>query len=152
MIIDKIENADLYASIHPGIAKALKYIQNTNFDELTFGKHELDGDDLFVIYKEYHTKPITESYLEAHLKYIDVQYIVEGKEQMGVAIQGGQTPHKIYDSEEDYMLYDTRYDIVTVKKGGFVIFFPDDMHMPDITTGESSKVKKAVIKVKIQHS
>lgn len=152
MIVDKIQNTHRYMHLSSGIAKALHYIQNTDFNALSFGKHAIEGDDLFVIFKEYHTKGIAGSYLEAHRNYIDVQYIVEGIEQMGVAIHEEQVPHKPYDPEQDYMLFDTSYDMITVKKGMFAIFFPDDLHMPDIATGELSKVKKAVIKVKIPHS
>ena len=149
MILDKIENADLYKNIHPGVKKALNYIRNTNFNDLPMGKHEIEGNDLFVIFKEYQTKQVDGNLLESHLKYIDVQYIVDGVEQMGVTMHTGQEPKKKYDAVDDYMLFDEPYDIITVNKGMFAIFFPDDIHMPDITTGDPSQVKKAVIKVKI---
>lgn len=149
MILDKIENADLYKNIHPGVKKALNYIKNTNFNDLPMGKHEIEGNDLFVIFKEYQTKQVDGNLLESHLKYIDVQYIVDGVEQMGVTMHTGQEPKKKYDTVDDYMLFDEPYDIITVAKGMFAIFFPDDIHMPDITTGDPSQVKKAVIKVKI---
>lgn len=149
MILDKIENADLYKSIHPGVKKALNYIKNTNFNDLPMGKHEIEGNDLFVIFKEYQTKQVDGNLLESHLKYIDVQYIVDGVEQMGVTMHTGQEPEKEYDAVDDYVLFDEPYDVITVTKGMFAIFFPDDIHMPDITTGVPSQVKKAVIKVKI---
>ncbi|RXJ49958.1 YhcH/YjgK/YiaL family protein [Gelidibacter gilvus] len=152
MILDKIENANLYKGIHPGIEKALNYIEKTNFNDLPMGKHEIEGHNLFVIFKEYLTKKVGGDLLESHREYIDVQYIVEGVEQMGVTMHTGQAPKKEYDAVDDYMLFDERYDIITVNKGMFAIFFPDDIHMPDITTGEPSNVKKAVFKVKIQHS
>lgn len=152
MIVDKIENAQLYKGIHPGIQKALTYIKNTNFQELPYGRHEIEGDSVFVIFKEYQTKKVDGNLLESHRQYIDVQYIAEGVEQMGVTIRTNQQPKKEYDAVDDYMLFDVPYDMITVKKGMFAIFFPDDIHMPDMTTGEPSKVKKAVIKVKIQNS
>ncbi|MBJ7879789.1 YhcH/YjgK/YiaL family protein [Gelidibacter salicanalis] len=152
MIVDKIENAQLYQGLHPGIDKALEYIKNTNFSDLPFGKHEIEGDAVFVILKEYETKQIDGNLLESHLKYIDVQYIIEGVEQMGVTMRTDQLPKKAYDADDDYMLFDESYDIITVKEGMFAIFFPDDIHMPDMTTGSPSHVKKAVFKVKIQNS
>ncbi|WP_027125917.1 YhcH/YjgK/YiaL family protein [Gelidibacter mesophilus] len=152
MILDKLENIELYKAIHPGVAKALDYIKNTNFNELPMGRHEIEGDDLFVIYKEYQTKQVDGNLLESHLKYIDVQYIIEGVEQMGITMRHGQTPKKAYDNVDDYMLFDEPFDVITVHKGMYAIFFPDDIHMPDITTGEPSNVKKAVVKVKIRHS
>lgn len=150
MILDKIENANLYHGIHPGIDKALDYIKSADFSELPMGKHEIDGEALFVILKEYPTNKIDGQLLEAHIKYIDVQYVVEGVEEMGVTIKSGQKPKKAYDDTDDYMLFEESYDIITVKAGMFAIFFPDDIHMPEITTSEPSMVKKAVFKVRIQ--
>lgn len=152
MIVDKLENAKLYQSIHPGIAKALEYIKNTSFKDLPVGKHDIDGDAVFAIYKDYHTKEIDGQLMESHLKYIDVQYVIEGVEQMGVAIYTGQKPKRAYDEVDDYMLFDEPYDLITVKAGMFAIFFTDDMHLPDLTLSQPSRVKKVVVKVKIQNS
>lgn len=151
MILDKIENANLYKSVHPGIKKALDYIESANFSEMSMGRHDIEGDSLFVILKEYQTKKIDGYLLESHRKYIDVQYIVEGTEHMGVTMHTGQRPIKDYDAKEDYMLFDEPYDLITVNKGMFAIFFPDDIHMPDMTTDEPSNVIKAVFKVKMYH-
>lgn len=152
MIIDKIENSHLYQGVHPGIAKALDYIKNTDFNALSVGKHEIEGDNVFAIFKDYETKQIAEQLMESHLKYIDVQYVVEGVEHMGVTIHTGQTPKKAYDHDDDYMLFEESYDLITVKAGTFAIFFPDDIHMPEVTTTTPEKVKKVVVKVKIQYS
>lgn len=152
MILDKIENAHLYQGMHQGIDKALSYLKNTNFSDLPMGKHDIEGDAIFVIIKEVETTPVEGKLLEAHLKFIDVQYVIEGVEQMGVTVRTDQKPKKEYDADDDYMLFDEAYDIITVNAGMFVIFFPDDIHMPEITTGASSNIKKAVIKVKILHS
>lgn len=149
MILDKIENIGLYQGIHSGINTALKYIRETNFAELPVGKHEIEGDALFAIYKEYKTTPIDDKLLESHLKYIDVQYVIEGVEEMGVTMLYNQEPKKAYDEEQDYMLFNESYDIITVNAGMFAIFFPDDIHMPEITTSEPLNVKKVVVKVKI---
>ena len=149
MILDKIENLDTYKGIHPGINKALNFIKETNFSNLPMGKHDIEGDALFYIFKEYETTPVDDKLLESHLKYIDVQYVTEGVEEMGVTMRTDQKPKKEYDEEQDFMLFNTAYDIITVNAGMFAIFFPDDIHMPEITTSEPSHVKKVVVKVKI---
>lgn len=94
MIVDKIENIGLYKRLHKGIDKALAYIKNTNFDALPVGKHEIDGDAVFAILKEYPTKPIEDQLMESHIKYIDVQYVIEGVEHMGVTMKSGKTLKK----------------------------------------------------------
>ena len=44
MIIDTLVNASKYYSIHPLLAKAFQYIQQTNLDAIEMGKYEIDGD------------------------------------------------------------------------------------------------------------
>ena len=149
MILDKIQSASLYINLHKGITKALEYFENTNFSTLENGKHIIDGDDVFAIVKEYKTKKIDENILEAHLKYIDVHYIIEGEEQIGIAMFNNQKPTELYDEDNDFMLFNEPSDYITLHKGMFAVFFPDDIHLPEITLGSISKVKKIVLKVKM---
>lgn len=149
MIVDKIENAHLYAKTHIGINKALDYIKNTNFLELAKGKYEIEGDEIFAIVNEYETKSPEENLLESHIKYIDVQFIAEGIEQIGFTTLNNQKPVKLYDSVDDYMLFKEPYNLITLNKGMFAIFYPDDIHIPGLMAGTISKVKKVVVKVKL---
>jgi YhcH/YjgK/YiaL family protein len=149
MILDKIENIDLYKGIHVGVNKALYYIQNTDFSNMLNGKYDIDGDSFFVIVKEYETKDMDDNLLEAHLKYIDVHYIAEGIEQIGITTLVDQKAKKAYDPVDDYMLFNSPCDFITLNKGMFAIFYPNDMHIPEIKSGNISKVKKIVVKVKI---
>lgn len=150
MILDKIENANLYIGIHKGIDTALNYLQKNNLAEMSNGKHDIDGDDVFVIVKEYETKSIDESFLESHLKYIDVHYIAEGIEQIGITTLVNQKAKSIYDPANDYILFMEPCDLITLNKGMFAVFFPDDIHMPEIKSVTRSKVKKIVVKVKMK--
>lgn len=149
MIFDKIENAHLYAKTHAGINKALNYLKNTNFLELANGKHEIEGDAIFAIVNEYETKKPEENLLESHIKYIDVQFIAQGVEQIGFTTFNNQKPIKLYDSADDYMLFKEPYNLITLNKGMFAIFYPDDIHIPGLMADTISKVKKVVVKVKV---
>jgi YhcH/YjgK/YiaL family protein len=149
MIFDKIENAYLYAKMHVGINKALNYIEKTNFLELANGKHEIEGDAIFAIVNEYETKKPDENLLESHIKYIDIQFIAQGIEQIGFTTFKNQKPVKLYDGADDYMLFKEPYSLITLNKGMFAIFYPDDIHIPGLMTDTISKVKKVVVKVKI---
>lgn len=149
MIIDKIENVALYLGINNRIEKALEYIQHTDFMKTDLGKHEIDGDIIFALVSEYETKNEDESFLEGHRAYIDVQYIFEGVEQIGVTTLENQQPVKEYDANDDYLLFKEKHSFISMSKGMFAIFFPDDLHMPGIKTGKASKVKKVVVKVRV---
>ncbi len=106
MIFDKIENSALYENISPLIKRAFEYLKQTDFSQLENGKHVIEGDSLFAIMQEYDTKNDGDAKLEAHQKYIDVQYIISGEECIGIRPLINQHPCKEYDAENDYALYD----------------------------------------------
>ena len=78
MIIDKIENASLYAGISEGLANGLAILQDVDLTKPQDVKYE--EDDFFYMIQKYKTEPATEKKLEAHKQYIDIQYVVIGEE------------------------------------------------------------------------
>ncbi|BFG69489.1 YhcH/YjgK/YiaL family protein [Sediminibacterium sp. KACHI17] len=152
MVIDHISRAALYFHLHPGIETALRYIQTTDFTQLENGKYELDGEQLFAIVQAYDTKDPDTEKLEAHKKFIDVQYVVSGQEKMGHALLSTQVPSREYQSDDDFMLFDETPDFFTVVTAGmFTIFYPSDLHMPCIIHERSTPVKKVVVKVSVDY-
>ena len=105
MIIDRIENAPLYAALGGGIRAALDYIRATNFDLIAPGRYELDGNRLFVIVNDYETVGFRDGHLEGHRKYIDVQYIAHGAEWIGYAPLGDLPVQTDYNEDEDCILF-----------------------------------------------
>jgi YhcH/YjgK/YiaL family protein len=149
MILDKIENASMYVSIGSRLAKGLKYIQETDFSSLTPGKYEIDGENLFAIVSEYETKALSDCALEAHRKYIDIQYIISGSEIIGVNSLRNQAPSKAYDDKDDYALYSDDSSHLKMDAGKFAIFFPEDIHMPGVQIDSPQKIRKIIVKVRI---
>jgi YhcH/YjgK/YiaL family protein len=148
MIIDKIENDKLYSGINSKIGQAFDYINKTNLSQIPLGKHEIDGDEVFALVNEYETKDKGESKFEGHHKYIDLQYIVSGNEFIGITTLTNQIPVETND-ENDYDLYELDSDLIKFDSGMFMIFFPDDLHMPGISLNQVSKIRKVVIKIKV---
>jgi YhcH/YjgK/YiaL family protein len=149
MIIDKIENSHLYNGLGKRIEKAFEYITQTDLKELQSGKYEIDGDNIFALINEYQTKAVSEGRLEAHRKYIDIQYVIEGEELMGYSTLGNQQILEPYKEENDIIFYIGEKSFTKVSKGMFAIFFPTDVHMPGIRAEKESSVKKLVIKAKL---
>ena len=87
--------------------------------------------------------------MESHFKHIDVQYIISGSELIGLATKTTQKPVK-EDKENDYALYDDEFTFTVFEQGMFGIFFPDDLHLPCIQVNEPEKVKKVVVKIRIE--
>lgn len=147
MIKDKLENFALYEGLSPKIAKAFRYLNENNLSEIAPGKYDIN-DDLFAIVMEYQTRDSSECKLEGHHKYIDVQYVISGTEQVGITSLTNQIPVETNEAD-DYDFYALESDLLRFDAGTFMIFFPDDLHMPCISLNESSAVKKVVVKVKV---
>lgn len=152
MIIDKLENAQKYYVLGESFKKAFEFLKNTNIVELENGKHELDGENLFVSVQDYMTKALDDCRFEAHKKYIDIQYIAKGFEKLGYANIDECTPTTTYDENADITFLDCQNDkhsFVNADEGYFVIFMPQDAHMPCVSVDGATFVKKAVVKIKI---
>jgi YhcH/YjgK/YiaL family protein len=148
MIVDKIENAEIYKNLGKRIQKSLDYIKQTELKKLQPGRYDIDGDNIFALISTYQTKPASEGKLEAHKKYIDVQYVIEGEELMGYAPLGSQEILEAYKEENDIIFYTGEKVFIKVTEGMFAIFSPEDVHMPGISVNENFPVKKLVIKVR----
>jgi YhcH/YjgK/YiaL family protein len=149
MILDSLENYQLYSSINERIAKGFDFLLHTDLDAIPSGKHDIEGDTIFALVQEYQTKPLAECKLESHKNYIDIQYVIRGEEFMGVTTKNNQKILEV-NEDKDNTFYEGTTSLVRVSKGMFTIFFPDDLHQPCVQTELASEVKKVVIKVLIQ--
>lgn len=103
---------------------------------------------MFALVNHYFTKSIDESFSESHKKYIDIQFIVSGKERMGFGFIEDFS-HESYDPEKDLQKHAGKLNFVDVEKNQFVIFFPEDVHMPGLIIDEPEEVIKVVVKVAV---
>jgi len=149
MIIDTLDNAHLYESLSERFAKAFAYLRSGRPASDPVGSYELDGPDLFVNVEQYVSKPLQLGQYEAHKKYIDIQFVVAGSEQMGYAPLGTVEETEPYNAGRDVAFYQGSGSILRVPDGSFVVFFPGDAHMPCIAEGEPAQVRKVVVKVRI---
>ncbi len=152
MIIDSIENHTLYPYGELW-AKAFDFLR-TATPELEDGKVILDGDDLFAGINCYETKNRASAKLETHQRYVDIQMLLSGTECLEVFPKSGLTVSELYDADKDaefYKVPETAPVRITLTPGQFIVFFPEDAHMPCLNASGSSKpVQKVVIKLRIK--
>lgn len=149
MIIDTLQNAPRYFSVHPLFAKAFEFIGQTDLANAPDGKSDI-GEGLKAIFsnKAGMTAEASVAKFECHNKHIDIQLCINGVETIGwkprekcVTENGGYNPDK------DVQLYHEQPDMYfQLTNGQFAIFFPEDVHAPMIGEGV---IKKLVLKVKI---
>ena len=149
MIFDKLKNANLYYKLGQKFETAFEYIKNNNLKDFENGKYEINGENIFVSIQDYTTKSKDESKFEAHKKYADIQIILKGKEQLGFGSIENFSEIGCFDTERDIVFLNGEGDFVKASVGDFLIFMPQDAHMPCITIDKPEYVKKAVVKIKL---
>ena len=149
MIIDNINNLKNYTYSNSRIIRALEIIRNTNFDDLEDRTYEVDGHDFYFFIQSYQTQETNQT-PEAHRSFIDIQYIISGKERIGVAQLEDMTEEVEANPQKDIWFYRGPMDSITVKKDMFAVFFPHDAHAPCVSPPEGANhVRKCVFKVRI---
>ena len=151
MIFDTIENYTLYKNLSPHFAEALgtlKYIESKKE-----GRYDIDGDNIYCLVQRYKTKTPVDK-LEAHRKYIDIQFLAQGSERIGCAPINHLKPHTPYNEEEDveFFLADSNTTFLNMTKGSFAIFWPTDAHMPGSQVSGTEEVLKIVFKIRIKNA
>lgn len=138
-----------------GTKEYIKYIiedliPSGNF-ELSPGRHDVDS---LVYYNvdEYNTKKYVDCQFEAHRRYIDIQYMVEGEELVYVTEVDSLQELIPYSEEKDVAFYSGGDNVNPqhLTAGNYLIFYPNDAHKPCVSVGKNGvPVKKVVFKVKI---
>ncbi len=149
MIFDQLKNADRYSGLSENIALALRYLRETDLGGLGAGKFEIDGQRVWAIVEKYTPKDHALAVWETHRRYVDVQYLISGREQMGWRpLRADLAIEKAYHAEGDFTYYDTAGGLFEIRAGEFVIYYPEDVHGPGLATDddEQLEVHKIVIK------
>ena len=149
MIYDKIDNLGIYAGISEDIRLGLEWLRDVNPD-IEKGVYEL-SPRVKAIVSEYTTKEVNENGYEAHLKFIDIQYLLKGTEKNCCLPIEKLQETKAYCEEKDAAFYTANIlaQEMIIGDGYFAIYYPHDGHMPGLSVDKQEKVKKVVVKVEI---
>lgn len=152
MILDQLSASSAYESLHPLFPKAFAYLRS--FDANTpDGKYELQGPDLVAIVQRYRTASSAEKLWEAHQTYGDIQVVYQGLEYCGHADQRTLVVTKPYVAEKDVEKYaapTAPTALLTLGRGNFAIFHPQDGHQPGVQVGAPADILKVVIKFRLK--
>lgn len=149
MIKDRLVNSKTYFSLSENLRKGFEWLQNQDLENIEPKKYLIDGEKIFANVQEYETK--SDAKYETHRKYIDIQYMIRGKELVGVIDKTGCTTCIPYDSEKDleFMDINVEEDYQILNEGDFLVFYPQDAHKPSISPKTKLKVKKVIVKVAV---
>lgn len=128
--------------------KAFAYLKETDFSSLKPGDYPIVGDDVFARVTEGPTKDFNDTKWEAHRNYLDIHYVLSGREKIGMAPFSTATVLQEYDPAKDIGFYNATGEFYESSPNTFFIAFPGDAHRPGIKTDGSASIKKVVIKIR----
>ncbi|HEH4741104.1 TPA: YhcH/YjgK/YiaL family protein [Campylobacter coli] len=121
------------------------------YKERVFEKIKLT-EDIFALEQTYFTKNESQAFFESHRDYMDIQFIVSGKEKIEFGNKELFKIEKEYDETKDLIVYKKPKFLVSslvLNMNDIAIFYPEDVHMPGLSIVNDSYVIKTVIKCKI---
>jgi biofilm protein TabA len=150
MILDTLDNIELYKSLSPDIYVGLMYLKNIN-SNIECGVYPVN-ENVKVIISEYETIAVFERGYEAHKHVIDIQLPLRGLERVKWSPIGNMNVNIPYEVDNDRTFYKdpiSQGTHVDIGNGIFVIMFPEDGHSPQHFVTKPQKIKKATVKVTI---
>ena len=149
MIYASLEHAQLYAPLHPAFERAFAFLRESMKQPPAPGRYEIDGDRAYAMVQTYTTRPAQEVRWEAHRKYIDIQFMLSGRERIGCAGVEGMTDADAYNPDKDVQMASGAEALayLPLSRGMFVILYPQDAHQPTCQDEKASDVNKIVVKV-----
>jgi biofilm protein TabA len=124
---------------------AFAFLKTENLKELKPGRYPILGEQVFAIVTEGPSHNKDSVKWESHKNYVDLHYIILGKEMIGVADTAKAIIIKPYTP--DVINYTAEGKFYIAKPGEFFLFFPNDAHRPSIKIDGCDIVKKIVIKI-----
>jgi len=133
--------------------KAFAFLKAHDLNSLQIRRYDIMGDTLYATVSEYLSKTEDQGRFEVHQKYIDIQYVINGEENIGVAPlsakKGTVVPYNEANDIEFMTVTDSTYQKASPEN--FFIFFPSQIHKPGMRIGNDSiMIKKIVVKVKAE--
>lgn len=151
MIKNSLKYTKNYYNLSEKIKLGLEFLESHDLKAMENGKYEILGEDVYINIQEYTSKPETDGKWEAHRKYIDIQVLIKGSEKIGVGEIQDFTTTEAYDEEKDveFLTTNSSQQFITMRENDYIILYPYDVHMPQISIDKPTAVKKAVVKVSL---
>ena len=145
MIICPWKDIKKYASLLPGIDEAFDAVNALqSYEAETYPLS--NGNRFFVAVGTTKAPDVA----EAHRKYLDIQYIVKGKEVVGWADLSACELQGEFNDAKDIGKYTGPFEYLTINEGICYVAFPEDVHMPGRHLDVPNDFVKVVVKLKVK--
>ena len=145
MIIDKTSNRELYKSLIPHLDVILNFARTAA--EKPVGTYPYPGGRIMI--QEGETRALEGAEFESHKNFLDLQWILEGKEMMEYANIHDLTETVPYNAEKDIQFWQGKGSLMEVSAGTFYLVYPEDGHKPCCHTEKKNTYRKMVVKIPV---
>lgn len=150
MIFGNIKDLDQYGFLDKAVRECFAYAAAHDLLDYEKGRHEIDGDRLFVNIVEYETTAAKNRFWEAHRQYLDLHLMLKGPEQIDLNFISNME-QKTFEEDKDFLPLEGRKNShVILEQGDFLLCLPQDGHRTAVAAnGMTAAIKKAIFKIKI---
>ena len=145
MIMCPWKDIKKYAALLPGIEEAFDAVNAVTEYENKKTYPLSNGNKFFIAVGTTKEPDVA----EAHRKFLDIQYIVKGKEVMGWADLADCKLEGEFSEEKDIGFYSGDFEFITINEGVCYVVFPEDAHMPSRHLDVPNDYVKIVVKLKV---
>lgn len=150
MVFGNIKDLHDYQWLEKGVQDAFRYAQEHDLINYEKGRHDIDGDELYVNIAEYETTAPENRFWEAHREYLDLHLMLRGPEQIDVNFIDNLKQEE-YVPEDDFLpLSGEPNSHVVLNEGDFFLAYPADAHRTAVAVTGPVKIKKAIFKIRIR--
>ena len=152
MLTSYLKMIDQYDYLEEKFRKGYEFLRTADLKSLPLGRVEINGEALYANVQEYMTTAAANNQFEAHNHYFDIQYVVEGEELFGYAKRSGLVEADLYNEADDIVFFEEpeTCGMVLLKAGDCAVVAPEDAHKPRCMVAKSCKVRKIVLKVRME--
>ena len=149
MIYSSFRANDNLKKYPEAVRTALEYLRNRDFTNVEAGTYPIQGKEIYALVQGITTCPAAQKRAEIHKQYLDIQYLCAGEEKYGVAPNVGQDIISEAKEQNDIYFFDSVKEetFITLKRGDYLILFPEDIHRPGLMVAAPMQIKKVVVKV-----
>ncbi|HEY0210139.1 YhcH/YjgK/YiaL family protein [Acerihabitans sp.] len=149
MITGNINHLDLVPYLPAKLRAAIEYVKQHITPETPLGKHDIEGNQVFVLISNDSTDLLENRRAEYHAKYLDIQIILDGVEGMTFSNLPAGKPDTDWLADKDiaFLAAGEQEKQFVMHSGDFVVYYPGEVHKPLCAVGEPAHVRKAVVKI-----
>lgn len=150
MIVGNIHH--LQSWLPTELRQAIEFIKANVTAATPPGKYDIDGNRQFYLVSEDMTEPFADRRAEYHARYLDIQIVLQGQEGMTFSTLPAGQPATDWLTDKDiaFLPEGAQEKTVILNEGDFVVFYPGEVHKPLCAVGKPAKVRKAVVKIRVE--